>query len=84
MVWCSLLHPTEDRILPIGIVSERKSFVRQLWAWATNSKIVKDLKVDSEMLKHISDSFAYRGAAFKIRSFYETEFMSGLNCCVSK
>ncbi|PKK49215.1 hypothetical protein CI102_4806 [Trichoderma harzianum] len=49
---------------------------------ATNSKIVKDLKVDSEMLKRISDSFAYRGAAFKIRSFYETEFMSGLNCCV--
>ncbi|KAL6829124.1 hypothetical protein J3E69DRAFT_364751 [Trichoderma sp. SZMC 28015] len=48
----------------------------------TNSKIVKDLKVDSEMLKRISDSFAYRGAAFKIRSFYETEFMLGLNCCV--
>ncbi|OTA04435.1 hypothetical protein A9Z42_0050300 [Trichoderma parareesei] len=48
----------------------------------TNTKLSKDLKVDSEMLKRISDSFACRGATFKIRSFYETEFMTGLNCCV--
>lgn len=48
----------------------------------TNTKLSKDLKVDSEMLKRISDSFAHRGAAFRIRSFYETEFLPGLNCCV--
>ncbi|KAL7808190.1 hypothetical protein V8C26DRAFT_423602 [Trichoderma gracile] len=48
----------------------------------TNTKLSKDLKVDSEMLKRISDSFAYRGATYQIRSFYETEFMPGLNCCV--
>ncbi|KAM0255136.1 hypothetical protein ACHAQJ_006059 [Trichoderma viride] len=50
--------------------------------FTTNPKLSKDLKVDSKMLKRISDSFAYRGWSIKIRSFYETEFMSGLNCRV--
>lgn len=51
--------------------------------FTTNTRLSKGLKVDSEMLKRISDSFAYRGGGFKIRSFYETELMPGLNCRVS-
>ena len=47
-----------------------------------NTKLSKDLKVNSEMLKRISESFTYRGWNFKIRSFYETELMQSLNCRV--
>ncbi|PTB68629.1 hypothetical protein BBK36DRAFT_1166530 [Trichoderma citrinoviride] len=47
-----------------------------------NTKLIKDLKVDSEMLKRISDSFAYRGASLKIRSFYETERMPRHTRCI--
>lgn len=47
-----------------------------------NTKLIKDLKADSEMLKRISDSFAYRGANLKIRSFYETERMLRHSRCI--
>lgn len=50
--------------------------------YATNAKLSKDLKVNSDILKSISESFAYRGDHFRIRSFYETKFMRGLNCLV--
>ncbi|KAH7146440.1 hypothetical protein EDB81DRAFT_584616, partial [Dactylonectria macrodidyma] len=50
--------------------------------FTTNAKLSQDLKVNSEMLKSISDSFAYRGGNFRVRSFYETEFMPKLNCRV--
>jgi len=53
------------------------------FGYLTNTKLSKDLKVNSEMLRRISDSFAYRGGTFKIRSFYETQPMVGLNCRVS-
>ncbi|KAL6863992.1 Alpha/Beta hydrolase protein [Trichoderma novae-zelandiae] len=48
----------------------------------TNTKLIKDLKANSEMLKRLSESFVYRGATFKIRSFYETERMPGHRRCV--
>ena len=51
--------------------------------YLTNTKLSKDLKINSEMLKRISDSFAARSGKFKIRSFYETTLMTGLNCLVS-
>ncbi|KAL7960849.1 hypothetical protein V8C34DRAFT_312462 [Trichoderma compactum] len=47
---------------------------------AASPNLPKDLKVNSEMLNRISNSFAYRGCSIKIRSFYETEFMPFLNC----
>ncbi|KAH7109021.1 hypothetical protein EDB81DRAFT_954385 [Dactylonectria macrodidyma] len=50
------------------------------FGFSANSKLSKDLKVDSVLLKHISDSFVYRGGNLNIRSFYETEFMPKLNC----
>ncbi|KAE8446972.1 hypothetical protein EG329_011454 [Mollisiaceae sp. DMI_Dod_QoI] len=50
--------------------------------YSTNKTLSKELKIDSEMLKRVSESFAYRGAKMKIRSFYETESMKGLNCRV--
>jgi len=52
--------------------------------YSTNVQLSKDLKIDSEMLRRITESFAYRGAKLKIRSFYETEFMKGLNSLVSR
>lgn len=51
--------------------------------YATNVKLSKDLKIEAETLKRISESFIHRGANFGIRSFYETQFMTGLNCLVS-
>ncbi|KAK4155684.1 hypothetical protein C8A00DRAFT_41698 [Chaetomidium leptoderma] len=44
-----------------------------------NSKMSKSLKVNAKMLKDITDSFAHRGGKFGIRTFYETERMTGLN-----
>jgi protein SERAC1 len=59
-----------------------------VWAvalgYSTNTTLAKDLKIDSVMLKSISESFAYRGAKMRIRSFYETESMRGLNCRVGE
>ena len=52
--------------------------------YSTNVQLSKDLNINSEMLRRISESFAYRGAKMKIRSFYETELMNGLNCRVGK
>ena len=52
--------------------------------YSTNVQLSKDLKIDSEMLRRISESFAYRGAKMKFRSFYETELMKGLNCRVGE
>lgn len=52
-------------------------------SYTKNANLSKTLRVDSDRLKRISDSFAYRGWNFQIRSFYETEFMPGLNCRVS-
>lgn len=49
----------------------------------TNAKLSRDLKIEAETLKHISESFVHRGAKLGIRSFYETQFMTGLNCLVS-
>lgn len=51
--------------------------------YVTNPKLSRDLKIEAETLKHISESFVHRGANFGIRSFYETQFMTGLNCLVS-
>lgn len=48
----------------------------------TNTKLIKDLKPNSEMLERISDSFAHRSASLKIRSFYETERMPRHRRCV--
>lgn len=50
--------------------------------FSTNTKLSKDLKLDSDTAKRISDSFAGRAWNFKIRSFYETELIPGLNCRV--
>ncbi|ETS79015.1 hypothetical protein PFICI_08868 [Pestalotiopsis fici W106-1] len=47
--------------------------------YLTNDTLSKDLKINAYMLKNISDSFVYRGAGLKIRSFYETLRMKGLN-----
>lgn len=44
-----------------------------------NAKMSKNLKVNAKMLKDITDSFAHRGGKFDIRTFYETERMTGLN-----
>ncbi|KAJ6788410.1 hypothetical protein PWT90_04691 [Aphanocladium album] len=51
-------------------------------SYTKNAHLSRTLRVDSDRLKHISDAFAYRGWTFQIRSFYETEFMPGLNCRV--
>jgi hypothetical protein len=44
-----------------------------------NTKMSKNLQVNAKMLKDITDSFAHRGGKFGIRTFYETERMTGLN-----
>ena len=53
------------------------------FGYLANMKLSKNLKVDGELIKNISDSFAPRGGTFKIASFYETLRMKGLNCEVS-
>ncbi|KAL6796306.1 hypothetical protein GGI42DRAFT_345133 [Trichoderma sp. SZMC 28013] len=50
--------------------------------FASSPSFVEGLVVDSKMLKQISESFVPRAGAYKIRSFYETLFMKGLNCRV--
>ncbi|KAH7322547.1 hypothetical protein B0I35DRAFT_425961 [Stachybotrys elegans] len=50
--------------------------------YMTNTNLSKDLKVNAEFLKRVSESFVSRAGNFKIRSFYETEFMHGLACRV--
>ncbi|KAL5089104.1 hypothetical protein Trisim1_005960 [Trichoderma cf. simile WF8] len=50
--------------------------------FASSPSFVEGLVVDSQMLKQISESFVPRAGAYKIRSFYETLFMKGLNCRV--
>lgn len=49
----------------------------------TNTKLPRDLKVNAGLLHRVSESFVSRAGDFKIRSFYETEFIRGLTCRVS-
>jgi hypothetical protein len=50
---------------------------------STNARLVKDLQSNSDVLRHISKSFAERGKGLEIVSFYETDRLDFLNCTVS-
>jgi hypothetical protein len=49
---------------------------------ATNSRLLSDLKGNSETLRQISQQFVERGSAITIKTFYETEMLNFMNSLV--
>ena len=49
---------------------------------ATNTRLLSDLKRNSETLKQISQQFVERGSAIRMKTFYETVKSDYANCLV--